>query len=90
MLDNIDLVEEYERVEDGEGRIVEYSCEDNVFYVLKTVGVMDLLPYVGLFDVDDFFESRVVREVLSMVCFVAWEVRVIYVLLVQSKHVKCA
>ena len=70
-------MEEYERVEDREGGIVEYACEDNILYVLQAVRVVDLLADVWFFDVDDLLESRVVREVLSVIRFVARKVGVI-------------
>ena len=34
MLDNVDLVEEYERVENRKGRVVQDACKNNIFQVL--------------------------------------------------------
>lgn len=77
MLHNVDLVEEDKRVENGEGRVVEDACEDDVFNILEAVGVVDLFADVRFFDVDHFFETRGVREVLPVVCFVGGEIGII-------------
>lgn len=77
MVDYIDLVEEYQRVENGEGRIVQYSGEDYVLEVLEAVSVVYLPFDVGIFNADDLLEFGLVGEVLPVICFVAWKVRII-------------
>jgi hypothetical protein len=55
-IDNIDLVKEYKRIEHGEGRIVQYACQNNVLEVEKPVCVVDFPADVVVFDFDDLFE----------------------------------
>lgn len=77
MVDYIDLVEEDQRVENGEGRIVQYSCEDYVLEVLKAVSIVYLPFDVGILNADDLLEFGLVGEVLPVICFVAWKVGII-------------
>jgi hypothetical protein len=67
MLDNIDLVEEYERVEDTEGGVIENARENNVLEVLQPVCVVDLPLYALLLDSYNLFELGFVGEILSVI-----------------------
>ena len=67
MLNNVDLVEEYERVENGESGIVENAREDHIFQILKPVCVVNLSLNVVVLDSYDLFEFRFVGKILSVV-----------------------
>jgi len=56
VVDNVDLVEENQRVEDGEGGVVQDAGQDDVFEVLQAVYVVDLPLDLGILDFDDFSE----------------------------------
>lgn len=77
MVDNIDLVEEYQRVQDRERGVVEDARKDNVFEVLQSPCLSDFLLNDGVFHRNHFSVSGLVLEVLPMVGFVCREVRVI-------------
>jgi hypothetical protein len=70
MLNNVDLVEEDERVQNAEGRIVEDARKNDVFEVLEPVRVMYLPFDVFVFYPDNLLKLGFVSEVLSMVGFV--------------------
>lgn len=53
-------MEEYERVEDREGGVIENAREHNVFQVLEPICVMNLSLNVVILDIDDFFEFGLV------------------------------
>lgn len=77
VLDDVDLVEEDEGVEDGEGWVVEDAGEDYVFEVLQAPGVAYLAQDDGILDGDYFLVAGAVVEVLAVVCLVSGEVRVV-------------
>jgi hypothetical protein len=77
MVDNIDLVEEYQRVQDRECGVVEDARKDNVFEVLQSPCLSDFLLNDGVFHRNHFSVSGLVLEILPMVGFVCREVRVI-------------
>lgn len=81
MLDNVDLVEEDKRVQDGEGWVVEYAGENNVLEILQAVCIMDLPLDIVVLYPDYLLELGLVGEVMSVVGFVQWEVGVVWVLL---------
>jgi hypothetical protein len=56
VLNDIDLVVEDEGVENREGGVVEDTGEDDVFEILKAVGVMDALSNVDVLNPDHFLE----------------------------------
>jgi hypothetical protein len=65
MLDNIDLVEKYKRVQNAERRVVEDARKNNILEVLKSVRVVVLVLYPY-----DLFELGFVGKVLSVIGFV--------------------
>jgi hypothetical protein len=70
MLDDVNLVEEYERVENTECRIVEDARENNILEILEAVRVVYLPFYVFVLYPHDLLELGLVREVLSVIGFV--------------------
>ena len=80
MLNNIDLVEEYERVEDTECGVVENARENNVLEILEAVCVVDLPFYVVVLDLHNFLKFGLIVEVLSVVGFVQGKVWVVCVM----------
>lgn len=77
MLNDLDLVVENQRVEYREGGIVKNSSENNVSQVLKSVGVVDPFPNLGVLDSDDLFELGFVGKVLTVVGLVARKIGII-------------
>ena len=77
VLDNVDLVEEDERVEHGEGGVVQDPSQDDVLQVLQPIGMVDLPPDRLVLDLNDLLEFGAVAEVVAMVGLVAWEVGVV-------------
>lgn len=53
---NVDLVEEDTGIDDIERRVVNGSCEDNVFQKLESVGVVNLALYGRVTDRDRLVE----------------------------------
>ena len=70
MLDNINLVKKYERIEHAERRVIQDSRKHDVLEVLQPVCVMDLPLYGIVLYPYDLLELRFVSEVLSVVGFV--------------------
>ena len=68
MLYNVDLMEENEGIEHGEGRIVNDSSENDVFEVLKAVGLMDFRLCRSMTNWHYFAIEFWVRKVISVVC----------------------
>jgi len=61
MLDNVDLMEEDERVEDGKGGIIQYASQYHVLQILQAVSVMDLLLDIGILNPDYLLEPGCIR-----------------------------
>ena len=70
MLDNVDLVEKYKRVQNAERRVVEDARKNNILEVLKSVRVVDLPLYVLVLYPYDLFELGFIGKVLSVIGFV--------------------
>lgn len=70
MLDNIDLVEKYKRVQNAERRVVEDARKNDILEVLKSVRVVDLPLYVLVLYPHNLFELGFVGKVLSVIGFV--------------------
>ena len=77
MVDDLDLVEEDEGVENGEGRVVQYARQDHILEILQAPRVADFPADEGIFDRNDLFKAGLVREVLPMVGFVGGEFGII-------------
>ena len=77
MGDDVNLVEEDTGVDDIERRVVNGSCEDNVFQKLESVGVVNLALYADVTDRDRLVEMGLFVQELAIVCFVVGEVGVI-------------
>lgn len=77
MLDNIYLVEEDERIENGKCGIIEDTRKYYILEVLQPVGIMNLLLNLFVLDADNFFELGLVREVLPVVGLVEGEVGIV-------------
>ena len=84
MLDDIDLVEEYERIKHRECRVVEDTGQDNVLQVLQAVCVVNLSFDGVVLDSDNLLELRLICKVLPMICLVKWKVRIIYTMSVTA------
>jgi hypothetical protein len=78
VLDDVGLVVEDEGVENIEGRVFERAREDDIFEVLKAVGLVDLLSDGGVFDLDGLSEAGGVGDELSMRGFELGEFGVVY------------
>ncbi len=78
VLHDVDLVEEDEGVEHAVGRIVQEPRQDHVFEVLQSVRVVDALPDRLVLKVDDFLELGTMREVVTVVGLVSWEVWIVW------------
>ena len=75
--DNVHLMKKDERVEDGEGRIIEDASQHHVLEILEPPGSMDLAADVFVFDGHDFLETRRILEILSMIGLVMWEILIV-------------
>jgi hypothetical protein len=69
MLNNVDLMEEYERIQNAKGRVVENARQDNVFEVLEPVRVVYFSFDVFVFYSYHLLELGFVGKVLSVVGF---------------------
>jgi hypothetical protein len=78
MLDDVDLVEEDERIQYREGRVVQDARENDVFEVLQSVCRVNLPFYLLVLDLHHLLELGLVGKVLPVVCFVQGEVGVVY------------
>ena len=92
MCNNIHLVEEYQRVQNPKGRIIQYACKYNVLEVLQSPRRMNLSRYVLIIDWDYLLESRLILKVLPVIRFVVRELLVVYSQLVPdiTKRGMCA
>lgn len=77
VVDNIDLVEEDEGIEDGEGGIVKYARKHDIFQVQQPIGVVDFPFDFDVLNLDDLLELGSIGEILAMVCAMGGEVGVI-------------
>lgn len=78
VLDDVDLVEKYQRVEDGESRIIKNSSQNNIFQVLQSPCMSDFPQNNGVLYWNDFLISAPIIEVLAVIRLVSWEFRVIW------------
>jgi len=63
MVDDVDLVEEHESVQNTECWVIENSGEDDIFQIEKSIGLVDLVPDILVFDFYDLTEfSRFEKE----------------------------
>jgi hypothetical protein len=63
---DVNLIEEDKAVEDPEGRIIEQSSEDDLFEVLQSVRLVDLVPDDLILDLDNLSESGNLLEKLPV------------------------
>lgn len=77
VLDDVRLIIKDEGVENVEGRILERAGEDDVFEILKSVGLMDFIPNRRILDLDRFAKSARARDEVSMTSFDLGEFRVV-------------
>ena len=82
VLDNIDLVEEDERVQHRKRRVIQNPGQDHILEVLQAICLVDLAVYLFVLDLDDLLEPPLVAQPLAMVRLVCREVRVVF----QSAH----
>ena len=77
VLDDVDLVEEYERIEDAEGWIVEDSCQYDIFQVEQPIGLVNLGASDSVPDLDHLAEPRWIGHVIAVGGFQIREFRVV-------------
>lgn len=77
MIDNVDLMEENEAVEDGEGWVVKDARKHDIFQVEQPVGIVNLLTDIDIPDRDDFLELGGIGKVLTVIGAMGREIGVI-------------
>ena len=77
VLDDVDVVEEDEGVQDGEGRVVEDARQHDILEVEQAVGVLDFVADLRILELDNLFEFGGLAEELPVGGAMGRKVRII-------------